>query len=152
MEGTIEIRDDIIAPALDPEELEGLRFDARDRSCGVVSVERDRHSGESLEWLASEYRSPLGAVEGELAVGDDGDVAASVEELHHALAGARKLCPARFGVGVLLETAELPSFERKIHLDQAAAGCAPDGNRVTFQFDGLSLVDQGLLPNRNQRV
>src|ERR1700752_2907603 len=84
------------------------------------------------------------AVEGRLAGGNDADVASGFEELHDRLPCASELRPARFGLRVLLQAAELLAVKEEIHLAQAAFGRAVDRVILADKFDGVGLVHHGL--------
>ncbi len=83
----------------------------------------------------------------EFAVGDHGAVGSLFEKLHDLLAFAGQGGPTGFGVGVLLQAADVASFELKIDLLEASLGGGADGIRLVGDLDGAGAVEKGLLPN-----
>jgi hypothetical protein len=51
-----------------------------------------------------------------LPIRDDRNILSPLQELHHFHAVSRHLCPARFRIGVLLESSQFSPIELKVDL------------------------------------
>ena len=83
----------------------------------------------------------------EFAIGHNGNVGALFEKLHYLLTFAGQSGPTGFGVGVLLQAANVASFKLKIDLLKAAFGGGANGIRLPGDLDGPGVFEEGLLPN-----
>ena len=55
--------------------------------------------------------------------------------------------PARFGVGVLLQTSDFVSVEYEVYLSQPLLGSAPNRVALFAKFDELGVLSEGLPPD-----
>jgi hypothetical protein len=81
------------------------------------------------------------------SIHNDSDISAVFEELHNLFAFSGQLCPTRFGVGILFQSAQVSVFKAEIDLLKFAFGGLADGIAFAVKIDGFLFIDQRLLPD-----